>query len=285
LLLTAAKRAGVDCRLGCPLLGLTEDDEGVTLTIPGGIERFDCVVGADGLRSSVRRLAMPDLPGPVYNGLVGTGGIVDLPQIAPTGGLMRMTFGRSAFFGYIKAPDGPVHWFDSYPAPAQPGESDSPQRMAAALHARHRDDPLANAEITRAITALDRVYPDYDMPRLSHWSTNRVGLMGDAAHAVTPHSGQGASMALEDALVLAGCFAAETTLWTAFRRFEALRRGRVAAAIALGRQGGQQKKAQSALALWLRDLILPRVLPLGQRAQERLFAFRADLSPLSPPQQ
>jgi hypothetical protein len=62
-----------------------------------------------------------------------------------------------------------------------------------------------------------------------------------------------------------------------------LRRERVEAAVTLGRQGGQQKKAQSWLALRLRDLILPLVVPLGQKAQEKLFAFRADRSPLVMP--
>ena len=107
--------------------------------------------------------------------------------------------------------------------------------------------------------------------------------MGDAAHAVTPHSGQGASMALEDALVLAACIATETTPIASFRRFESLRRKRVEEAVALGRQGGQQKKAQSWLALRLRDLMLPLFVPLGQKAQERMFTYRADKTPLAMP--
>jgi len=109
-------------------------------------------------------------------------------------------------------------------------------------------------------------------------------LMGDAAHAVTPHSGQGASMALEDALVLSACLADEAEPVAAFRRFEHLRRARVEAAVMLGRQEGQQKKAQGWLSLRLRDLVLPLVIPLGRAAQEKLFSYRVDRAPLALPQ-
>jgi len=92
-------------------------------------------------------------------------------------------------------------------------------------------------------------------------------------------------MALEDALVLAACLATEPTPIAAFRRFESLRRKRVEEAVALGRQGGQQKKAQGWLALRLRDLMLPLFVPLGQKAQERMFRFRIDRDPLAQPVQ
>jgi 2-polyprenyl-6-methoxyphenol hydroxylase-like FAD-dependent oxidoreductase len=219
----------------------------------------------------------------VFNGLIGSGGIVDVPNVAPTGGLMKMTFGRRAFFGYIKAAGGPVYWFDSYPSATETTRVEDPVAFARFLQSLHRDDPLDNRAIIAAEHSVRRAYPDYDIPSLSQWHTDRIVLMGDAAHAVTPHSGQGASMALEDALVLAACIEAEASPTVAFRRFEALRRARVEAAVALGRHGGQQKKAQSWLSLRLRDLILPLLVPLGQKAQEKLFAFRADRSPMSPP--
>ena len=92
-------------------------------------------------------------------------------------------------------------------------------------------------------------------------------------------------MALEDALVLAACIEVETSPLAAFRRFQSLRQARVEAAVRLGQQGGQQKKAQSWLAMRIRDLILPWVVPLGQKAQEKMFAFRVDQTPLALPPQ
>jgi 2-polyprenyl-6-methoxyphenol hydroxylase-like FAD-dependent oxidoreductase len=101
-----------------------------------------------------------------------------------------------------------------------------------------------------------------------------VLLMGDAAHAVAPHSGQGASLAMEDGIVLA-----------AYARFEGLRRDRVQKAISIGRAVGSQKQAKSWLALRLRDLMLPLFMPLGARMQEKLYAFRVDRTPLDQPVQ
>lgn len=196
---------------------------------------------------------------------------------------MLMTFGRDAFLGYIKEENGPVYWFNTYRAGAdsRPARDEDLARLLADLH---RTDPEINRRIIAAADPASlRVYPDYDMPGLPRWSTARTVLVGDAAHAVTPHSGQGASMALEDALVLAACIEAEASPAGAFQRFETLRRDRVAAAVRLGRQGGAPKKAQGWLALRLRDLFLPLFVPLGQKAQERLFAYRADLHPLAPP--
>jgi 2-polyprenyl-6-methoxyphenol hydroxylase-like FAD-dependent oxidoreductase len=283
VLLDAALAEEIDVRFGAAIDGVIETGEGVVVSVQGQSHCFDSLVAADGLRSTVRRLAFPHLPVPTFNGLVGSGGIVDVPGVASTGGLMKMTFGRRAFFGYIKEGDGPVYWFDSYPSNREENRVDDPVALMRALRELHRDDPLDISAILAAKHADLRLYPDYDIPSLTRWFTDRVVLMGDAAHAVTPHSGQGASMALEDAMVLAACIEAEASPLAAFRRFESLRRRRVEAAVALGRQGGQQKKVQSWLALRLRDLILPLVVPHGQKAQEKLFAFRADRSPLELP--
>ncbi|MCW6530827.1 FAD-dependent monooxygenase [Sphingomonas sp. MMSM20] len=286
ILLEAARAAGIAIRFGTAVDAVTQTSSDLLVTgSDGGGERFDILVGADGLRSRVRRLAMPDLPAPAYNGLQGSGGIVDMPDVPPTDGLMHMTFGRNAFFGYIKAPAAPVHWFNTFPQAEENRATPlTGAPLAQFLAGLHRLDPEVNRRIIAAVDPADiRVYPDFDIPSLSHWSLGRVVLIGDAAHAVTPHSGQGASMALEDALVLAAAIAAEPTPARAFERFESLRRARVEAAVRLGRQSGTPKKAQGWLSLRLRDLLLPLFVPLGQKAQERLFVYRVDQEPLSLP--
>lgn len=286
VLLEAARAQAISIRFGAAVEAVEETGSEVIVTTANGTkDSFDMLIAADGLRSAVRRLVMPGLPAPIYNGLQGSGGIVDVPELPPTDGRMRMTFGEKAFFGYIKEAGGPVYWFDTFPSAdesrVETAKGDDALRLLADLH---RTDPEANRRIIAATDpATIRIYPDYDIPSLPRWSTDRVVLIGDAAHAVTPHSGQGASMALEDALVLAAVIEAEAKPANAFARFESLRRARVEAAVRLGRQGGAPKKAQGWLALRLRDLLLPLFVPLGQKAQEQLFAYRADLNPLSPP--
>jgi 2-polyprenyl-6-methoxyphenol hydroxylase-like FAD-dependent oxidoreductase len=286
ILLDTAIKAGIEIRDATAVETVRETENGVELVAEGKTEHFDIILACDGIRSRIRQQIFPDLPQPAYTGQIGTGGVTDEPQIAPTDGLMRMTFGRKAFFGYIKAPGQPVHWFNNYPAPENDtGPVEDAAQFGAKLRDMHADDPLDNLAILEAAGPVARSYPVYDMPALARWHTDHVLLMGDAAHAVAPHSGQGASMAIEDAVVLAACLAAESKVGDAFARFVALRRDRVAKAIQLGRATGSQKLAQGWLQLKIRDLILPIVMPMAARMQSALFAFRIDQDPLAMPRQ
>ncbi len=286
VLLDAAQAAGIVIHHGAPIADIAQDEEGVVLEANGERQRFTLALACDGLRSTVRRLVFPDLPAPRYSGLIGTGGFADAPGVGETDGIMNMVFGHRGFFGYIKQGSGPVYWFNSFPAPeSQAGPVRDGAAFARQLGAMHHGDPLDTMAILAATPLVDRHYPIYDMPELPHWSAGRVLLLGDAAHAVAPHSGQGASLAIEDGIVLAACLAAGQDHATAFRRFEGLRRDRVQKAISIGRAMGSQKQAQSWLALRLRDLMLPLFMPLGARMQEKLYAFRVDLTPLAQPVQ
>ena len=280
VLLDAAERAGIDIAFGTGVDAIDMELDGVT--VDGA--RFDALVACDGLRSRVRREIFPELPAPRYTGLIGTGGVTLVEGIAPTHGRMNMTFGKRGFFGYQAEPGQPVMWFNTYPA----AERDvrpitDPAAYARFIESLHRDDPLDNAKILAGVEAIDRNYPIYDMPELPHWSKGRVLLMGDAAHAVAPHSGQGASMAIEDAIILAAALEEAGGIEAAFARFFALRRARTQKVIEMGRRTGSQKHAQSWLALRIRDLVLPIFIPLGVKAQESVFKFRADLTPLAQP--
>lgn len=286
VLLDAAQRKGIKLLLSRGIDAAAENIDGVTVTSGGIAEHFDILAACDGLRSTVRRLAFPDLPQPRYAGLIGTGGMAEAPAVPDTHGIMNMTFGRRAFFGYLHQPGRPVMWFNTYPAPESAADPIAdPRAFARRLAAMHSDDPLDNKQVLAAVTVLDRNYPIFDMPELNRWHSRRVVLMGDAAHAVEPHSGQGASMAIEDALVLAACLDQGGEPEIAFRRFYNLRHERTQTAIRVGRMGGSQKHAQNWLQLRIRDLILPLLIPLGVRAQERMFHFRVDHGPLAMPTQ
>lgn len=281
LLLDAAERAGIDIAFGMGVETIEAAADGVTVN--GA--RYDALIACDGLRSRVRRRIFPELAEPRYTGLIGTGGVTWVEGVAPTNGRMNMTFGRRGFFGYLAEPGHPVMWFNTYPAPERDiAPIEDPAAYARFIGALHRDDPLDNARIMASVESLDRNYPIYDMPELAHWSKGRVLLMGDAAHAVAPHSGQGAAMAIEDAIVLAAALAEARDIEAAFAQFFGLRQARTQRVIRIGRQAGSQKHAQSWLALRLRDLVLPLFIPLGVKAQESVFRFRTDLTPLTQPQ-
>jgi 2-polyprenyl-6-methoxyphenol hydroxylase-like FAD-dependent oxidoreductase len=285
ILARTARTAGAEIRHGVRLRTAIERSEAVTLDFgPAGTVSFDLVAAADGLSSVVRTSIFPASPRPRYGGLVGTGGIDGIPGVAPTDGIMNMTFGRQAFFGYQKTGDGPVHWFNSFPVPERDlGEVDDPSAFTAHLRGLHAGDPEPVRRILSAIRPVARYYPIQDMPPLPTWHTGRVVLLGDAAHAVAPHAGQGASMALEDAVVLAACLREETTPLSAFVRFERLRRGRTRAVMETARRNGTRKMTDNAFAVFVRDLLLPFLIPLGATAMQRTMAFRVDRTPLAEP--
>ncbi|MBV9834112.1 MAG: FAD-dependent monooxygenase [Alphaproteobacteria bacterium] len=285
IVLDAAREAGVELRFGMRLANAQELADDVVLDFAAASRhRFDMVVAADGLTSALRAAIFPAMPRPRYTGLTGTGGMIAMPDVPSTEGVMRMSFGRRAFFGYQKAGDGPVYWFNSYPVAERDLMSvEDPVRFAAVLRQLHAGDPEPVGLILRAVPTVDRHYPIYDMPALPTWHTDRVVLVGDAAHAVAPHSGQGASMALEDAVVLAACLREAAVPAAAFVRFEALRRDRTDAVIRIGRRNGSGKMASNALARFLRDFLLPLFIPIGMTAARRIATFRVDREPLAKP--
>jgi 2-polyprenyl-6-methoxyphenol hydroxylase-like FAD-dependent oxidoreductase len=95
------------------LTDVAASPDGVRLRLKDGTSHdFGILVAADGPASSVRNVVFPEYPKPHFTGLIGTGGITD-PPVPDTGGVMRMTFGNDAFFGYLKAKGQPIHWFNS----------------------------------------------------------------------------------------------------------------------------------------------------------------------------
>ncbi|TWB58431.1 2-polyprenyl-6-methoxyphenol hydroxylase-like FAD-dependent oxidoreductase [Rhizobium sp. ERR 922] len=281
ILIEKCQAEGISVQFGWRATKVDNLPHAVTLNFSEGAGlAVDLLVAADGLRSFVRTQIFPDYPLPQFTGLIGTGGLVDA-DIPDMDGVMRMTFGEKAFFGYIKTASHPVYWFESFPADTPDAvRTLEPTALAAHVRQMHADDPEPNRSILQAVGQIERSYPIFDMPQLPVWSSGRVVLLGDAAHAIGPHAGQGASMAIEDAVVLSSCLADTLDYGTAFARYEALRRPRIARVVKLTRQNASRKRKNSRLSLFLRDLLLPLLIPLSVRAGRRLFAYRVDLDPL-----
>jgi FAD-dependent urate hydroxylase len=184
-------------------------------------------------------------------------------------------FGWRAFFGGFRAPPdehgrSEVWWFHNG-GDECPDRRLDPEVHRARLLELHAGDSPWIGDVVRATPELLGPWPIHDIMSLPRWHDRRVCLLGDAAHATSPSAGQGASLALEDALALGRCLRDAAAPAQAFAAFEALRRPRVEAVVRQGRRNGSRKAISGPVAEWLRDRMLPLFLRLGAAAQERLF--------------
>jgi 2-polyprenyl-6-methoxyphenol hydroxylase-like FAD-dependent oxidoreductase len=246
----------------------TDKGEGVSATFTDGTSaQGDLLVGCDGIHSRTRQLIDPGAPAPQYTGLISCGGYVRLPEGALPDvpkSTQHLVFGKDAFFGYLIKPDGEIYWFENLAYPGRPRRSEldaiSNEEWKTRLLAMHRHDQPEIQAMIRATSHEIGKYPIYDIPTQPVWHKGPVVLIGDAAHATSPSAGQGASLALEDAIVLAKCLRDLPETGEAFRTFEQLRRERAEKIVKFSRQRGENKVTSNALARWWRDLTLPLIL-------------------------
>lgn len=273
----AAERLGVRFELGKAIESFDRSSGDVLVRFADGTSTSGrCLIAADGIHSGTRSYAFPDAPRPTYTGVLNLGGIVrtDLPQ---TGTAMHMVFGRRAFFGYAARPSGETYWFSNYAQKEEPPRSELASVNADGLRERllalHRDDPPEVNRILQAVDGPIGAYPIYDMPSLPAWRRGVVCLIGDAAHAIGPHVGQGASLALEDAFVVAKCLRDIPDVSAAFATFEQVRRDRVDAVVRQSRRTGQQKTPAGWIGRTIRDLVLPMFLRNAAKSAQALYRY------------
>jgi FAD-dependent urate hydroxylase len=256
----AAIQRGIQIVYGRRLSDFTESESEVTATFEdGGTARGGLLVGADGLGSRTRKVLNPGAAEPRYLGLLNAGGFTDGPVPVDVGsrpGVVRMAFGKRAFFGWTTAPDGSVWWFANPPRkqPIRRGEW-TPETWRAHLLELFAGDRIPAAAIIRATGEVLGPWNTFDLPRVPVWGSARTVLVGDAAHAVSPSSGQGASMAIEDAVTLGACLAEGGSL----AGYEGLRRRRVEKVVAYGRRSGNSKTA-GPIGAAIRDAMTPLIM-------------------------
>jgi len=196
-------------------------------------------------------------------------------------GVQHMIFGKKAFFGYLVKEDGEIFWFGNLSWPGTPTRKSlqviSETEWRRRFHELYRFDPDPVPDIIQKTEGGIGVYPIYDMLTQPAWHRGRAVLIGDAIHAVSPNAGQGASLALEDAMVLAKCMRDIDDAEKAFARFEALRRERVERIVKYSRSIGQRKHATNPVQVFFRDLMLPIFLKSANKhSNEWMYDYRID---------
>ncbi|MGW4518980.1 FAD-dependent oxidoreductase [Streptomyces sp. NPDC004393] len=257
-----ALKQGIQVHHGHELVDVRESATGIRAVFADGTlsEEADVLIGADGLRSTVRRLIDPQAPQPRYSGLLGFGAQVDGTGLPPTGDRMYMAFGRRAFFGYQTFDDGTGVWFANLPHPYLTWKEmrQTPnEEWLRILGEAFAKDTVPALDLLRRTVPEDLITsgPMEDLPHVPHWHRGRMVLAGDAVHATSPSSGQGVSLAAESAVELARTLR-DLPHPEAFAAYEHARRDRVERVIAQAARTNSGKAAGPAGRVF-RDALLP----------------------------
>jgi 2-polyprenyl-6-methoxyphenol hydroxylase-like FAD-dependent oxidoreductase len=238
VLLQEVYRRGIRIEQGKRLMDIDEGSGGICARFADGTSAWaDILIGADGIRSTVRGVIDPQAPGPEYAGLISFGARLQNAGLPSTDGKMNMSFGKRGFFGYQIFDDGSASWFVNLPRRSTMTSSEAKKTAAVdwitLLSAAFAEDRTPARDFISRTNPSDLVVvgPVENMPKVPNWSRGRMVLIGDAAHAPSSSSGQGASLAIESAIELAQCLR-DLPVECALAAYETLRRPRVERVIA-----------------------------------------------------
>jgi 2-polyprenyl-6-methoxyphenol hydroxylase-like FAD-dependent oxidoreductase len=185
-----------------------------------------------------------------------------------THGKMHIAYGKNASFGYLVHDDGSGGWFVNLPhrepmTVAEARKVDREEWLRRLREAFAGDRTPASDMLSRTDPSeLLITGPLETMPTVSSWSRDRMVLIGDAVHAASPSSGQGASLAVESAVQLARCLR-DLPHDEAFAAYEKLRRERVERIIAAAARTNGNKA--NPIARKTRDLLMPVAMRVAMK--------------------
>jgi 2-polyprenyl-6-methoxyphenol hydroxylase-like FAD-dependent oxidoreductase len=220
-------------RLGSEVVSFSQTPRAVMLWLAdGSTDIADVFIGADGVHSAIRRQLHPREPPPRPSGFCAVRGVA-----YGVGGRL----GDLAAVGYLddgveaataRASGAAVYWYLSLLSADLPTGT----RTAAAVLDRlvRRFEPALKAIVSATKPDDMRFDELFERDPLGSWGEGRATLLGDAAHPVLPHTGQGAAQALEDAVALGLALSDDVDSQHALRRYEGVRMRRTRTFVRLG---------------------------------------------------
>jgi 2-polyprenyl-6-methoxyphenol hydroxylase-like FAD-dependent oxidoreductase len=218
-------------------IGVAVSATGVSLALKDGRSAAgDVLIGADGVGSVVRRHLHPHEPPSRPSGFCSLRGVAygvgdHLGDLAAVGYL-----GDGIEAGTARASQNAVYWYLSLLAADVTADVKNEERIPKAILERHTAAFDARFRAITSATLADDMRFDELLQRdpLSEWGTGRITLLGDAAHPMLPHTGQGAAQSLEDAVALGLVLGPPGDVTLALRRYERVRSRRTRRLVTLG---------------------------------------------------
>jgi salicylate hydroxylase len=228
-------------------IAFEQDAEQATLVFDNGARvAADAVIGADGIHSTLQQYVTTPSP-PLYSGSIACRGVIPAESVAWPGGAMRNWLGPGKHFLVFPVRANELINYVGFITSDEPlTESWSAVGEPAALAREFAGwDPLVEAIIAQVTTTFR--WGLFDREPLSTWTRGRLTLLGDAAHPMLPHAGQGANQAIEDAIAVATVLgrADRASAPRALRIYEQLRRERTAGVQRMSRFNGALYEAAS----------------------------------------
>jgi len=221
VLSSTAIELGAQVRLGLSVESFEQDADGVDVTFTdASTGRYALLVGADGVYSKIRGMLFGDTYRPRFTGqAVWRYNFARDPSIDHLASYM----GPGGNAGLVPLSDNLMYLFSTSHEPENPWYE--PAQLADLMRDRIANVGGLVGTLREQITDSTKVvYKPMEVVFVDEpWFKGRVLLIGDAAHATTPHLGQGAGMAIEDALVLSMELAGEGSLQAKLERFMARR--------------------------------------------------------------
>lgn len=276
VLVKAVSEAGIPIHFNKSLVKIEEiKDTAVKVTFSdGSTDTADVLLGCDGIHSAVRRLYVDPALVPVYTGFSGLGAIIDCPKDLPAREVqgINATLTTEGVLGVMScsATEDQVFWGVSKQVPL-PTSGDTRDGWEVKREEEVADfkenllELLAGARgqwgtIIRTLvgeTQAVKFYPVFKLPFGGSWYKGRCLLLGDAAHAMPPHAGQGTSQAIEDVFLIARLLADPSRpLHDAFAKYEQIRRPRVVEITNQATRNAGIRKKTSPWGLWVKELAI-----------------------------
>lgn len=252
--LQAALQASVDAEalhLGRAVTGALLQADRAALRLDDGSEpQGDAVIGCDGLSSTVRAAVFGE-QAPRSAGVTVWRGLSQGDNLVEEG-VSREIWGRGRLFLAFGLRGGQVYWAASIRHSLLESAAETPP-LETLQNLFDGWLPLVRETIAATVEGQVLKTDLFDRAPSRTWGRGRITLLGDAAHPMTPHMGQGGAQALEDAVVFGRCVSESTNVETALRRYEGTRAKRANMFVRQSRVANDLAKLDNALACRIRD--------------------------------